>query len=137
MSSAKLALAAGIAALALSACGATAKPVAGSTKAITTNHKGVDDPRKKHLVCLQQEHIPVRRVQNTLAGQILPGMQVGTAPSGPTVTFEPTPGAAQYAQIDGQVQGAEVIGSALLYPNQASDALLQKVEDCVALGVSG
>ena len=86
MSSAKLALAAGIAALALSACGATAKPVAGSAKAITTNHKGVDDPREKHLVCLQQEHIPVRRVQSTLAGQILPGMQVGTAPSGPTVT---------------------------------------------------
>jgi predicted benzoate:H+ symporter BenE len=137
MSSAKLALAAGIAALVLSACGSTAKPVAGSTKAITTNHKGVDDPRKKHIVCLQQEHIPVRRLQSTLAGQSLPGVQIGTAPSGPTVTFEPTPGAAQYAQINGQVQGAEVIGSALLYPNQASDALLQKVEDCVAQGVSG
>ncbi len=30
-----------------------------------------------------------------------------------------------------------MIGAALLYPNQASDALLQKVEDCVAKGVSG
>ena len=53
------------------------------------------------------------------------------------MVFEPTPGAAQESQIDGQVEGAEVIGSALLYPNQASDSLLQKVEDCVAKGVSG
>jgi hypothetical protein len=64
-------------------------------------------------------------------------MQIGTRPYGPTVYFEPTPGAAQEMQIDGQAQGAEVIGSALLYPNQASDQLLQQVEDCVALGVSG
>ena len=64
-------------------------------------------------------------------------LQVGTKPSGPTVQFEPTPGAAQELQIDGQVESAEVIGSALLYPNQASDALLQKVEDCMAKGVTG
>jgi glycine/serine hydroxymethyltransferase len=137
MSSAKLALAAGIAALVLSACGSTAKPVAGTLKAITTSHKGLDDPRKKHIACLRQDHIPVQRVQATLSGQSFPGLQIGAAPSGPTVTFEPTPGAAQYAQISGQVQSAEVIGSALLYPNQASDALLAKVEDCVALGVTG
>jgi hypothetical protein len=40
-------------------------------------------------------------------------------------------------QIHGLSQGAEVIGSALLYPNQASDKLLTKVENCVALGVGG
>jgi hypothetical protein len=137
MSSAKLALSAAIAALALSACGSTAKPVAGTPKAIATTHNGLDDARQKHIVCLQQDHIPVRRVQSTLAGQILPGMQIGALPSGPTVTFEATPGDAQGVQIHGQAQGAEVIGSALLYPNQASSALLQKVEDCVAQGVSG
>ncbi len=137
MSSAKLALSAGIAALALSACGSTAKPVAGTLNAIVTTHRGLDDPRQKHIVCLQQDHISVRRMQSTLAGQILPGMQIGSLPSGPTVTFEPTPGDAQGVQIHGQAQGAEVIGSALLYPNQASGALLQKVEDCVAQGVSG
>ena len=137
MSSAKLALAAGIAALALSGCGSTAKPIAGTLKAITTSHKAVDDPRKKHIQCLQQDHIAVRRVQTTVAGQSLPGLQAGIAPSGPTVGFEPTPGDAQGVQIHGQAQGAEVIGSALLYPNQAADALLAKVEDCVALGVTG
>jgi hypothetical protein len=137
MSSAKLALSAGIAALALSACGSTAKPVAGTLKAIATTNKGLDDPRQRHIVCLQQDHIPVRRIQSTLVGQILPGMQIGSPPSGPTVTFEPTPGDAQGVQIHGQAQGAEVIGSALLYPNRASGALLQTVEDCVAQGVSG
>ncbi len=64
-------------------------------------------------------------------------MQVEAKPYGPTVYFEPTPGAAQEMQINGQVQGAEVIGSALLYPNQASDQLLTTVEGCVAQGVSG
>ena len=51
--------------------------------------------------------------------------------------FQPTPGAAQGEQIDGQAQGAEVIGTALLYPNQAPDELLSKVETCVAKGVPG
>jgi hypothetical protein len=64
-------------------------------------------------------------------------MQIGAKPSGPTVQFTPTPGAAQEEQISGQVESAEVIGAALLYPNQASDSLLQKVEGCVAKGVSG
>jgi len=140
MSSAKLALAIGLAAISLSACGSTAKPEAGTLKAVTTNHKGVDDPRKTHMVCLQQERVPVVRFETAgLAGvpSGYPGLQIGTRPYGPTVVFEPTPGAAQESQIDGQVEGAEVIGSALLYPNQAPDSLLQKVEDCVAKGVSG
>ena len=40
-------------------------------------------------------------------------------------------------QIQDQEQSAEVIGSALLYPDSGSDGLLQKVEDCVAEGVQG
>ena len=66
-----------------------------------------------------------------------PAIQVGSPPSGPTIVFEPTPGAAQEMQIDGQVQGAEVIGSALVYPNHASDAVLSTVENCIAVGVTG
>ena len=133
MPSAKLAAMLGVAALSLSACGTASKPEAGTLKANVTSQKGVDDPRKKHVECLEQEHIPVRDL--TLDG--LPAFQVGTAPSGPTVVFQATPGAAQGVQINGQSQGAEVIGAALLYPNQASDALLGKVETCVAKGVSG
>jgi hypothetical protein len=90
----------------------------------------VDDPRTKHLNCLIQHHLSVVKVGQT-------GLQVGAAPNGPTVTFAPTPGAAQEAQISGQVQAAEVIGSALVYPNRASDQELQVVESCLAQGVSG
>jgi hypothetical protein len=126
-------LLAALAGLGLSACGSSAKPVAGTPGAIATNHTNVDDPRKKHLTCLQKDHIAVRRV--TIGG--LPGMQIGVRPTGPTVQFQPTPGDAQGRQIAGQAQGAEVIGSALLYPNQASSKLLTKVESCVALGVQG
>jgi hypothetical protein len=130
MSSAKLAFAVALAALSLAACGSTAKPVAGTPQAAIKSRQGVDDPRTKHLKCIRQDHLVVVPVGGT-------GLQVGTPPSGPTITFEPTPGAAQALQIAGKVTGAEVIGSALLYANQASDSELQKVEDCLAVGVTG
>lgn len=130
MPSAKLALAIGLAAISLSACGNSAKPEAGTLKAATTDQKKVDDPRTTHVDCLRSEHIPVIEWGRAW-------LQIGTKPFGPTVQFTPTPGAAQELQIGGQVESAEVIGSALLYPNRASDALLQKVEDCMAKGVTG
>ena len=137
MPSAKLAAAVALSALSLTACGISSKPEAGTPKAIANGHKGLDDPRTKHTACLEQAHIAFRLEQLTVAGKTLPSFQVDTAPSGPTVTFEPTPGDAQGVQIQGEAQGAEVIGSALLYPNQAPDKLLSAVEDCVAKGVSG
>jgi hypothetical protein len=130
MSSAKLALAAGLAALSLAACGSTAKPEAGTLKAATKNHRGVDDPRTTHVACLRQQHIPVLEFSRTW-------LQIGAKPTGPTVQFAPTPGAAQELQISGQVEEAEVIGAALLYPNQAPGGLLKQVEACVATGVTG
>jgi hypothetical protein len=140
MPSAKLVLALGLVAVSVAACGSTAKPEAGTLKATTTNHKGIDDPRTTHLACLQQDKIPVVEFSTTSGSGLpagYPALQIGTRPAGPTVVFEPTPGAAQETQIDGQVTGAEVIGSALLYPNQAPGSLLTKVENCVAQGVSG
>ncbi len=130
MSSAKLAVAAGLAVLSLSACGNTAKPVAGTPQAAINSRQRVDDPRTTHLECIRQDHLVVVPVGRT-------GLQVGSLPTGPSVTFEPTPGAAQAIQIAGQDPGAEVIGSALLFPNQASDSELQMVEDCLAVGVKG
>lgn len=130
MSSAKLAVVSGLAALSLSACGNAAKPVAGTPQAATKTHKGVDDPRTKHLDCLRADHLTVVRVGAT-------GLQVGTLPTGPTIQFLASPGSAQADQIDGQDAGAEVIGSALLYPNQASESELTTVEGCLAEGVTG
>jgi hypothetical protein len=129
---AKVAIAGGLSALVLSACGNTAKPVAGTIPPTATSagRALVDDPRMKHVTCLVQHKIPVTEVGRTW-------LQVGSAPAGPLVNFEPTPGAAQEQQISGQAQGAEVIGSALLYPKSGSDKLLQVIESCLAEGVKG
>lgn len=63
-------------------------------------------------------------------------LQIGTWPAGPTVLYAPTPGIAQGYQITGArwAQGAEVINSALLFPNRASDAELNRVETCIDEG---
>jgi hypothetical protein len=133
MSRAKLAFACAVTTLALSACGSSSKPQAGEVHVSAGEHAGrgvVDDPRTKHMQCLQQHHLPVVAVGQT-------GLQIGQPQVGPSVTFEPTPGSAQEAQIKGQVQAAEVIGSALLFPNKAPDDQLKVVEDCLAIGVRG
>ena len=108
--------------------------MAGTPQAAATTKKGFNDPRTKHVRCLLSDHVTdVRDLY--LDGH--PAFQVGTRLSGPTIVFYPTPGAAQEQQIAGQSQGAEIIGAALVYPNLAPAKLLNKVEPCVALGVTG
>jgi hypothetical protein len=136
MSAAKLSLACGLAAVSLCGCGIAAKPLAGTPKLASQpgTHAKVDDPRAQHLGCMARAGLPA---QAFLATGGRPGIQVGTLPDGPTIIFLSTPGAAQYAQIDGQAQSAEVIGSALLYPNLAPDKELSTIETCLALGGNG
>jgi hypothetical protein len=116
-----------LAGVAAAGCASTIKPLRG---------RGVvDSPittKNNHLACLRQQHLPVQQVGST-------GLQIGALPSGPTVVFTPTPGAAQALQIQGlrSTQGSEVIGQALLYPHQADDGELKKIETCLAKGVSG
>lgn len=117
-----------LAAVALSACGSSVKPATGS-------RGKVDDPRTahtNHIKCLTQHHLPVHKVG-------LNELLVDPQPSGPRIVFEPTPGMAQGAQISGSrtEQGAEVIGSALVYPNEASDKETKVVENCIAEGIVG
>jgi hypothetical protein len=130
MSSAKLAAIAGLAAVALAGCGTINVKPTGSKSA----SRGVLDDPRTHLpdrvACLRQDGFAVSEVGPTR-------LQIGSPPAGPSVTFAPTPGAAQADQIQGLAPGAEVIGSALLYPHQASDGDLKKVEDCVARDVAG
>jgi hypothetical protein len=136
MSLAKLALAGGLMALVLSACGIAAKPIAGTPglNRIHGTHALVDDFRSSHAACIRGGGLTVRLFR---ASGNRPAMQVGIGAAGPTVIFDPTPGGAQYQQMAGEAQGAEVIGSALLYPNQGSDSELQTIEGCVAQGVKG
>jgi hypothetical protein len=124
-------------ALAIAACGTTAKPLAGSPGVATAPgiHGKLDDPRtnvNNHVACLEAHHLAV-----TLVG--LTDMRIGATPGGPYVHFTPAPGIAQGDQINGKpkYQGAEAIGSALLWPNAGTANVLQAVESCLAQGVSG
>jgi hypothetical protein len=134
MSSAKLVVVSLIAALAVSACGTSAKPPAG-TPAASKGPGKIDDPRTtkpNHVACLRNDHFQVVEIGAT-------DLQVGTPGVGPFVHFADTSGVAQGDQMSGdpQYQGAEVIGSALLYPKQASDSQLKMIETCLAQGVTG
>ena len=128
MPHAKSAAAVGLVAALLGGCSSAVKPSQGRGK--------VDDPRTysaaNHLKCLLAHRLPAQKV-----GRV--GLQIGPLPRGPTVHFLPSPGAAQAAQMEGSAgyQGAEVIGSALLYPNQAPDGELSQIESCLSSGVSG
>jgi hypothetical protein len=119
-------------AAALGGCGSGHKPLAGTPAAggSKVGHARVDDARTTHLACILQHHLQAVEVGQT-------DIQVGAPPGGPKIIFTPTPGAAQEAQISGNTAPAEVIGSALLYPNQASDPELTLIENCLAQGVSG
>ena len=120
-------------AMALSACGAVQVKPGGSGLSASTHSRGrVDDPRTtktNHVKCLRSHRLSVREIGRT-------DLQIG-GPGQPYVHFAATPGIAQGEQINGTVQGAEVIGSALLYPRQATDAQLKVIENCLAEGVFG
>jgi hypothetical protein len=127
MPSSKLALASGLAAIVLCGCGGAVKPPQGRGK--------IDTPLtypKDHLACLRQHHLQF----HTLGRYVV---QIGQPPAGPQVWLQATPGSAQAQQIQGVIpaQGAEVIGSAQVYPNGASDSEMKKVENCFSQGVSG
>jgi hypothetical protein len=132
-----LAPACGLAALALAACGASTKPLAGTPNISHAPgiHGKVDDPRTNkpnHVACIEASHLTVKLIGQT-------DMRIGSGAGGPYVHFAPTDGAAQADQISGvpKFQGAEVIGSALLWPNAGSSSELKAIETCLAQGVSG
>jgi hypothetical protein len=123
-----------LAAVALGGCGAVkVQPTASAGSSQLPSRGRIDSPLTavdNHLACLKQGHLAVQKLSPT-------SLQIGTAPAGPTIVFAPTAGAAQADQIEGQTQGAEVIGAALLYPHHASPSELTMVETCLAQGVSG
>lgn len=127
-------LALALAALAAGGCGAVkVQPSAPTGSSQLASRGRVDSPltsMHNHVACLRRDHFAVQKLSPT-------SLQIGATPDGPTVDFAATPGAAQAYQIQGQAQGAEVIGAALLYPHQASPAELSAVETCLAQGVQG
>jgi len=138
MTPVKVAVACGLMALAISACGISTKPLAGT--AHLRRHAGfhgvVDDPRIPQVKCLKSDGLPYREYYADRA-QHLPAIQVGPGTQGPTVIFYPTEGIATGLQITGQEAGAEVIGSLLVYPNHSPSKVLSEVEACASIGVKG
>jgi hypothetical protein len=78
------------------------------------------------LECLQEE----KRLNAQLDGE--DALVVGDPESGPRIRFFLTSGEAEAAQFEGKGEGAEQIGSALLFVRDGSDELLEDVEDCLA-----
>jgi len=130
----RLAVPIALAAFAAAGCGAVnVQPKIPRSSPRLVSRGQVDSPLTKihnHLACMRDAHLDVHVVSPIK-------LQVDSAPSGPTVMFTPTAGAAQAAQIDGNSQGAEAIGPALLYPNQGSPGELDSIEDCLDQGVQG
>jgi hypothetical protein len=120
--------------LALAGCGAVkVQPSTPAGSSTLASRGKVDSPLtalRNHLGCLQDAHLPVRVVSPTR-------LQIGPVPAGATIVFSATPGAAQAYQINGSAQAAEVIGSALVYPNQASDGEMSQISACLSQGVQG
>jgi len=113
-------------ALATSACGS-------AVKSATSSRGKIDNPataKANRIQCLTDKHIPVRQVS-------LNELWLGPQPASPRVVFDATEGAAQGVQIHGQDPGAEVIGAALLFPDQAPGKELSVIENCLSKGVKG
>ena len=133
MSRMPLVTACALAACALAACGSTTKPLAGTVPptATTAGRAKLDDPRPDHIKCLKEHGFQQAHKVGIADVYIEPGQDA------PYVHYEPSPGAAQEKQIEGVEQGAEVIGSALLYPGAANETQLNTIEKCVAQNVLG
>lgn len=131
MSFAKLTVVGVAAVLALAGCGSIAVKPSGRTASGAPASRGrVDDARVReadHVSCLRSSHLTVSEVG---ASDLLVGGSV-------RVQFTPSKGVALGDQIEDREQGAEVIGSALLYPGSAPDAELHVIEQCLAAGVRG
>ena len=136
MSFAKVAVAGGLLAIALSACGIQEKPLVGTANVnhLSGNHAKVDDPRVKHVKCLRADGL---RLREYYTAQGIPAIQVGSYPSGPTILFYNSPGYAEGLKMAGKEQGGELIGAAVMYPNRAPGWEASQVEYCAAIGVPG
>jgi hypothetical protein len=83
------------------------------------------DKRAVALECLEEKRLNAR-----LDGE--DALVVGDPDSGPRIRFFLTSGEAEAAQFEGKGEGAEQIGSALLFVRGGSDELLEDVEACLA-----
>jgi hypothetical protein len=85
-----------------------------------------NDKRGLALYCLEYE----KEIQAKEVGEN--AIQVGDDPeSDPRIEFFVTSGEAEGRQFQGNAQGAEHIGNALLFVREGSDELLEEIEACL------
>jgi hypothetical protein len=106
-----------LAALAVVGCGS-------ANDAIRDAGPNPNDKRAVALACVKGAGVPA-----DLAGE--KSIQVQGA-DGPRVEFFVSSGEAEARQFQGEAQGAEQVGAALLFVNGGSDEVLKKIEDCLA-----
>jgi len=82
-----------------------------------------NDQRSEALACMEEQKLSVKKVGNT-------SIQVGPG-TGPRVVFYTTPRDAEADQFEGKTPDAEQVGRALIYVNEGSDEVLEKLEDCL------
>jgi hypothetical protein len=89
---------------------------------------GEADDRTAALTCIQDAGIDARLEGDEGEEEIF----IGTGPDAPHVKFFLTGPEAEAEQFQGQGEGAEQIGQALLYVGNGSDDVLRGVEECLA-----
>lgn len=83
-----------------------------------------NDKRAVALACLRDD----QGIQARLVGE--KSIQVDGA-GGPRIEFSVSSGEAEGRQFQGEAQDAEQIGPALLFINDGSEELLEKIETCL------
>jgi hypothetical protein len=83
------------------------------------------DKRSVAMTCFRDKGIDAR-----LRGAN--GVVIGDGPGAPRIRFFLTSGESEAAAFEGKAEGAEQIGSALLYTGRGGDDLLKDVENCLA-----
>jgi hypothetical protein len=96
----------------------------GSSKPTGAPAPNPNDKRGVALACLTNQ----KKLDAHLVGK--QSIQIG-GPDGPRAEFFVTSGEAEGLQFQGNAQGAEQIGAALLFVNSASEHTLELVEQCL------
>jgi hypothetical protein len=91
---------------------------------------GADDSDKRAVAmeCFEEEGIDARLDGKEGEEEIV----IGAGDGAPRVKFFLTAGESEAAQFEGNGEGAEQIGPALLYVNEGEDDVLETVELCLA-----
>jgi hypothetical protein len=81
-------------------------------------------PIDKAIACLTKKHLPITKTSAT-------ALRIGDGPGAPSISFTATFDEAEGIELRGQAEGAERIGSALLFVGDAPDSVLKEAESCL------